>query len=335
MKLSICIPTLNREDFIEETLQSILINNSKEIEVVIVDGNKNTETQNIASKYLTAGININYMKSDLCAGMDLDVIQAVTNSSGEYCWLMSDDDTLINNAIDTVLKKLESNNDIYLMNIFYCDRELKKFGKSNFLSNKRIENVFNIACMNSFSDYIKNSTSNNALLCFMPAVVFKRKHWINYDNQPEDFVYGYNHVFKLFDPINFLSEYFIEYIEEPLLMNRSFNDSYSSSGILKRYLIDFEGYIKLSEQLFRKNQFIKNIFIGNMKKEHGPLRIIKLRTMINADDWEHVKSLLLIIGYNKKLINLINLINFLKIGAFLIPLLDKLNMFFKRAKTSS
>ncbi len=335
MKLSICIPTLNREDFIQETLQSILINNSIDVEVVIVDGNKNQATENIALEFASSGININYMKSDAYSGMDLDVIQAVNNSVGEYCWLMSDDDTLTNNAINTVLKKIESNNDIYLMNIFYCDKDLNKFGVSKFLSHDRKGDVFNIACMNSFSDYINYSTSNNALLCFMPAIVFKRKNWVNYDNQPKDYIYGYNHVFKLFDPINFLSEYYIEYIDEPLLMNRSFNDSYSSSGILRRYLIDFEGYIKLSDQLFKDNQPIKNIFLGNMKKEHSPLRLAKLRTMIDDEDWKFVKVLLLKIGYSRTLIFFINLINFLKISTFFIPILNKLNMFIKKVKTTS
>jgi len=332
MKLSICIPTLNREDFIKDTLDSLIINNSPEIEIIIVDGSKENITKDIIDEYILKGLKVKYMKSDSFIGMDLDVSQAVKESKGDYCWLMSDDDTLVDGAIEIVLEKIRSKHDLYIMNILFCDKDLNIFGASNFLNNYRKTNIFNIAIKESFLEYVDASTSNNALLCFMPAIVFKRTNWFKSDDHLNGYVFGYNHVYKLLRPTQFLSKYIVEYIPETLLKNRSFNDSYSSSGILKRYLIDFEGYLKLSEQIFEDDLIIKKAFINNMKKEHGMLRIIKLRLSINYIDWKKIKILLLKTGYHKLFINTISVIHFFKLDKFFVPILHKANMSLKYFK---
>ena len=120
-----------------------------------------------------------------------------------------------------------------------------------------------------------------------------------------------------------------------MLLNRSFNDSYSKSGILNRYLIDFEGYIKLSDLIFKDSGKIKNIFISNMKKEHGFMRVLKLRTLINQHEWNNVSSLLLKFRYSKIFIASINIINLTRVNYYLIPLFEKLNLFIKKIKTKN
>lgn len=335
MKLSICVPTLNRDAFIIDMVKSISGKNLKDIELVVVDGGKSTETKKIILDNINPDIKFNYMMSELNQGMDLDVVQAVENAKGEYCWLMSDDDVFNENAIDRILEILNSKCDVYLTDIVFCDKNMNKFGKSNFFIKNNSSNKFNISNTHEFEKYINLSTSNNALFCFMPAIIFKRQNWIKFNNQVQNYVYGYNHVYKLFDPINYLSEYYIQYIDNPLLLNRSFNDSYSKSGILNRYLIDFEGYIKLSDLIFKDSGKIKNIFISNMKKEHGFMRVLKLRTLINQHEWNNVSSLLLKFRYSKIFIASINIINLTRVNYYLIPLFEKLNLFIKKIKTKN
>ena len=332
MKLSICVPTLNREAYISEMVKSINGKSLQDVELVVVDGSKNTETEKIIKSNSNPNLIVNYMKSDLNKGMDLDVVQAVENAKGEYCWLMSDDDVFDKNAIDKILEIVNSKCDIYLTDIIFCDENMNKFGRSNFLFKNNISKKFNISNDAEFEKYMKLSSSNNALFCFMPAIIFKRENWTKYDNQVQDYVYGYNHVYKLFDPKNYLDEYYLQYIDDPLLLNRSFNDSYSKAGILNRYLIDFEGYIKLADLIFKDQDHIKNIFIANMKKEHGFMRMLKLRTLINNVEWRYISSLLLKFGYKNMFLYSINAINLVRVNYFLIPLFEKLNFLIKKIK---
>ena len=100
---------------------------------MVVDGGKSTETEKIILDNINPDIKFNYMTSELNQGMDLDVVQAVENAKGEYCWLMSDDDVFNENAIDRILEILNSKCDVYLTDIVFCDENMKRFGRSNFL----------------------------------------------------------------------------------------------------------------------------------------------------------------------------------------------------------
>ena len=80
MKLSICVPTLNRDEYIIDMVKSISGKNLKDIELVVVDGGKSTETEKIILDNINPDIKFNYMTSELNQGMDLDVVQAVENA---------------------------------------------------------------------------------------------------------------------------------------------------------------------------------------------------------------------------------------------------------------
>jgi glycosyltransferase involved in cell wall biosynthesis len=342
MILSICVPTRDREDCILDMINSIKGKNLNQIELVIVDDSRSDETREIIEKNIDSEVNLNYMREshdsfnkkfiEQVNGMDVGIAQAVLNANGKYCWLMSDDDAFAKGAIDQVLNTIKSENDLYIGNIFYCDKNLNKFGKSNFLAKSRIRNEFNIANPKIFEEYIECSTSNNALLSFMPAIIFKRANWIEYSHEPSNYVFGYHHIYKLFVPKNYKDTYTISYIDEPILLNRSFNDSYSRLGLYKRYLVDFEGYLQLSDELFNPEDNVKIKFIENMRKEHGFLRILKLRTATKNDEWSYITSLLIDYGYSSSFIFLINILNFSKLNNFLIPFLERVNSIHKKLK---
>ena len=342
MILSICVPTRDREDCILDMINSIKGKNLNQIELVIVDDSRSDETREIIEKNIDSEVNLNYMREshysfnkefiEQLNGMDIAIAQAVLNANGKYCWLMSDDDAFAKGALDQILNTIKSENDLYIGNIFYCDKNLNKFGKSNFLSKNRARNVFNIANPKIFEEYIECSTSNNALLSFMPAIIFKRENWIKYLHEPSNYVFGYHHIYKLFVPKNYKDTYTISYIDEPILLNRSFNDSYSRLGLYKRYLVDFEGYLQLSDELFNPEDNVKIKFIENMRKEHGFLRILKLRTAIKNDEWSYITSLLIRYGYSSSFILLINILNFSKLNNFLIPFLESMNSIHKKFK---
>ena len=69
-----------------------------------------------------------------------------------------------------------------------------------------------------------------------------------------------------------------------------------------------------------------------MKKEHGFMRMLKLRTLINNVEWRYISSLLLKFGYKNMFLYSINAINLVRINYFLIPLFEKLNFLIKKIK---
>jgi abequosyltransferase len=124
VQLSICIPTLNRARFIGETLDSIKAQLRDNVEVVIVDGGSTDDTAEIVAGYVERFPHIRYVRSPKGTtvpsnqGFDRDCNLAVELARGTYCWLMTDDDLLVDVAIAEVLSRINAGHDL----IFACAR---------------------------------------------------------------------------------------------------------------------------------------------------------------------------------------------------------------------
>ena len=94
IRLSVCIATFNRADFIGQTLDAILEQVTPEVELVVVDGASQDQTAAVMAQYLVRYPHIVYRREAENSGVDRDFDKAVAYASGEYCWLMSDDDVI-------------------------------------------------------------------------------------------------------------------------------------------------------------------------------------------------------------------------------------------------
>lgn len=116
IKLSICIATLNRADFIGQTLDSIVSQMTENVEIVIVDGASVDATPEIVADFQSKFPLIKYVRLKEKGGVDRDYDRAVEAAQGEYCWLFSDDDLFKPGAIETVLKALEKAPSLVVVN---------------------------------------------------------------------------------------------------------------------------------------------------------------------------------------------------------------------------
>lgn len=116
-RLSICIATRNRARFLESTLDTILVAGSGEpIEVVILDGASTDETTAVVKRAQERFAATRYQRQDVNGGVDRDYAAAVTLATGDYCWLMSDDDHLKPGAIKRVLEALATEPSLVVVN---------------------------------------------------------------------------------------------------------------------------------------------------------------------------------------------------------------------------
>lgn len=104
--LSICIATYNRGDYIGSTLETLINNSYKNIEIVIIDGASSDRTPEVVATFLARDSRVRYFRLDRNGGVDADYDVAVQRAQGTYCWLMTDDDLVEENAIDKILTAL-------------------------------------------------------------------------------------------------------------------------------------------------------------------------------------------------------------------------------------
>ena len=141
--ISICIPTHNRGELLDITLNSLVDQGlDNDIEIVILDSASTDNTRKVVEKHLRYHKHISYNYNKIKQGIDLDMSLSVEHARGEFCWLVSDDDPPTKNAISILRHHLKSNHEIYLCNRVVCDRDLNPIKTKFWLKCKDKETFF-------------------------------------------------------------------------------------------------------------------------------------------------------------------------------------------------
>lgn len=179
--LSICIATYNREKYLKESLNILLLNQTKSnfnFEIVIVDGASTDNTEDVINYYKNY-LNIKYIKLLEKGGIDKDFDISVRNASSEFCWLLPDDDIVSYNSIEFIFNKLSEYKNIDLM--------ILNSNCWNYDLNTQL-NEKNIAIYDDV--YINNNDFQNDLfkitnhyLSYIGAIIIKKELWFNTNSE--------------------------------------------------------------------------------------------------------------------------------------------------------
>jgi len=126
IKLSVCIATLNRGNFIGPTLESIISEATHEVEIIVLDGASTDNTAEVVRRYQAGFPRLRYFRQNVNMGVDRDFAKAVDLAQGEYCWLFSDDDLLKPGAIQTVLGAIAGHYGLIIANAEVRNADLSK-----------------------------------------------------------------------------------------------------------------------------------------------------------------------------------------------------------------
>lgn len=102
MMVSVVIPVLNGEKYIERCINSILNQIYRDIEIIVVDNNSEDETINIIKRKMSEDTRIKLLKT-LKKGVSIARNLGLENSNGEYVMFVDSDDTLDENAISQMI----------------------------------------------------------------------------------------------------------------------------------------------------------------------------------------------------------------------------------------
>ena len=106
-KLSICIPTYNRSRLLAELLDSIIEQGIPEIEVVVSDDASPDDTAMVAERYRGRIAQFTFIRQPENIGLDRNFLAVVEAATGDYVWLMGDDDRLEARGARRVLDALD------------------------------------------------------------------------------------------------------------------------------------------------------------------------------------------------------------------------------------
>jgi abequosyltransferase len=174
IKLSICIATYKRGQFISRSLDSIIRQIQPGVEIVVVDGASPDNTETVMKKYVAKCSQITYFREEKNSGVDRDFDKAVSYAKGDYCWLMTDDDLLCDGAIEKILTVIKENRDLIIVNATVKNSDL-----TEVLEERRLKINSDIKYDEGEQEQLFSDTAS--YMSFIGCVVMKRSHWDSRD----------------------------------------------------------------------------------------------------------------------------------------------------------
>lgn len=110
--LSICIPTYNRANLLDQSLARIIkefngLENKADVEIFVSDNQSPDNTPEIVEKYISNGLPIQYIRNTTNIGGDRNIIQCFRLAKGKYALVLGDDDFPIEGSLHKILNVLE------------------------------------------------------------------------------------------------------------------------------------------------------------------------------------------------------------------------------------
>ena len=192
MKLSICIPTFNRATSLENCLYSIA--NSKKvdfnsIEVCISDNHSTDDTPLVVEKFTEKFadlISIKYQRNDKNLGIPRNFLNVVKLGSGEFCWLVGDDDLITPYGLYEILGLINENKlvDFFFVNSFQLSHDYIRsydhpFDTDNLPEDMSRSSKWRYEGIMNFNELIDPRKSFD-FLGGMFLSVFRRENWQRY-----------------------------------------------------------------------------------------------------------------------------------------------------------
>ena len=176
-RLSFCIATLNRAEFLAQTLDALIAQATAEVEIVVVDGASTDHTPQVVAERQARFARLRYLRLAQKGGVDQDYSRAVALAQGEYCWLFSDDDLLKAGAVARVLQALPAGDDVIVVNAECRDASLTQVVQARRLpivGDRTYSPAENLWFFNDVVYYVS----------FIGALVIRRDLWESRDIEP-------------------------------------------------------------------------------------------------------------------------------------------------------
>lgn len=176
MKISICIPQYNRIPYLLKSLQTISGQEYDNIEVVISDDFSSDDTesriQDLAPGYKYPLI---YSRNTSNLGYDRNYRKAIELASGDYCFVLGNDDTLY--APDTITKLVK----------FLMDNDLPEIGFTNYAEFLNRDTVIQRAHQTAvIGSGARTALKYYSCFSFVAGLIYKRSSFMQYNTDKQD-----------------------------------------------------------------------------------------------------------------------------------------------------
>lgn len=275
-KLSINIPTYNRDVFLKKNI-SIIIDQLRtddlvnDVEINVSDNASTDTTQEIVRELIDKNpdISITYHRNEVNEGPDVNFIKAMHMATGEYSILFGDDDFFepqaIRNIFGMFIKYTETA--IFVSNRISVNSNDEFVRKQAFLREDVESQTFDFSHKNDIRAYFSLVRDLGGVLTFISSVIYKTsilRDVGEYNSDCNGTCYSFLFYFWTSlargKQLTYLNEYFVRATTIGVT-----NNNYGIG--LKRLLVDTEGLSRIASIVFYDESIdIKDAFLSAVRK---------------------------------------------------------------------
>ena len=184
-KLSICIPTYNRIECLNNCLNSIMIAKKKHnfnFEVCISDNCSDADVKKIIEQYNNS-LDIVFHQNTNNLGLGVNILKAVSLAKGEFVWILGNDDLLLPDTFFHLERLFDNNSivDFYYINSYHIDSSVifnaqQPYDTKNLPTGMKKFSNYSKSFQSDFFNLINHNISFDFILG-MFLVIFKKELW--------------------------------------------------------------------------------------------------------------------------------------------------------------
>lgn len=136
--LTVAIPTYNGAKTIGNMLDLLLPQVDERVEVIVSDNCSTDDTPQIIAEYMKRYPYLQYIRAEKNEGSDVNFLNCMRRAQGAFTMFISDDDIIIENALQKVLSYLERHKDVqlvYMETVAFKDQYVSKEHCTSFRLN--------------------------------------------------------------------------------------------------------------------------------------------------------------------------------------------------------
>lgn len=252
--VAIIIPMYNSENYIGDTLKSLIRQTYTDISIICVDDGSTDNTRKIVEKYSQKDGRIKYLYQSNC-GAPMARNNGLINSNSRYVLFFDADDILMNNAIEIMVKRIKNDNsDICIGSYEELGGKKLKYYYGNSIFELDEMNIFSVAKLDP-----------------LPGNKLYKREVINSKNiRFENLAIGQD--------LNFFIKYLlicnkVSFINDIVMRYRIVSGSISHTYTLK--ILKIENSFNQIEKFAEKNNLILNSWYYKVKLMHYTFQYTK------------------------------------------------------------
>lgn len=119
-QLSIIIPFYNRESYLEKCLESVLLSDCHDIELILIDDASTDSGGGIAhTQYKESNFDVQIITHEKRTGPSASRNEGIRYAQGEYLYFMDSDDSIVSEELKNIIYILTKNQDIDILLVDY------------------------------------------------------------------------------------------------------------------------------------------------------------------------------------------------------------------------